>query len=163
MRRVTVAEIMRETGLSRATVDRVLNGRGHVHPRTRAAVEDTLARLGRGEAPPPVIAADIALRVGRGMMAQMRDAWQGAGLTGRFEDLYLADEDQVLRRIEDLCRDANRPLILTAKNSDRLTDLLREARGGASASSLRFRIWRPRRGMPLSVSTTARRGRQRPF
>lgn len=129
MRRVTVAEIMRETGLSRATVDRVLNGRGHVHPRTRAAVEDTLARLGRGEAPPPVIAADIALRVGRGMMAQMRDAWQGAGLTGRFEDLYLADEDQVLRRIEDLCRDAHRPLILTAKNSDRLTDLLREARG----------------------------------
>ena len=45
MRRVTVADIMRETGLSRATVDRVLNGRARVHDRTRAVVEETVARL----------------------------------------------------------------------------------------------------------------------
>ena len=77
MRRVTVAEIMRETGLSRATVDRVLNGRGHVHDRTRAVVEDAFRRLSMPEvsapAGPPV--ADIALRVGKGMMAQMRAAF----------------------------------------------------------------------------------------
>lgn len=48
MRRVTVADIMRETGLSRATVDRVLNGRAKVHDRTRAVVEETMARLRSG-------------------------------------------------------------------------------------------------------------------
>ena len=46
MRRVGIADIMRETGLSRATVDRALNGRGRVHARTRAAIEETLRRLG---------------------------------------------------------------------------------------------------------------------
>jgi LacI family transcriptional regulator len=45
MRRVTVAEIMRETGLSRATVDRVLNGRGRVHPRTQHVIRETIGRL----------------------------------------------------------------------------------------------------------------------
>ena len=45
MRRVTVADIMRETGLSRATVDRALNGRGRVHDRTRLVVEETLRKL----------------------------------------------------------------------------------------------------------------------
>lgn len=129
MRRVSVAGIMEETGLSRATVDRVLNRRGKVHPRTRAAVEETLRRLSQPEVPAPAApVADIALRVGRGMIQQMRQAWAQAGARGLFEDMHLASEDTVLRRVESLCRDISRPLILTAKNSDRLTGVLRQAR-----------------------------------
>ena len=130
MPHVTVADIMRETGLSRATVDRVLNGRGQVHERTRMLVEETFRRLtdpGKARpAGPPV--ADIALRVGRGMMAQMRAAWTSSGAQGTFHDLHMADEGAVIRCVETLCKDATRPLIVTAKNSDRLMTVLANAR-----------------------------------
>ncbi|MBL8562369.1 MAG: LacI family DNA-binding transcriptional regulator [Gemmobacter sp.] len=130
MQRVTVADLMRETGLSRATVDRVLNKRGHVHDRTRAVVEEAFRRLSAPgtEAParPPV--ADIALRVGKGMMAQVRAAWTASGTEGAFHDLHMADDVTVLRCIEALCKDVSRPLILTAKNTDRLVALLANAR-----------------------------------
>ena len=73
MPRVTIADIMRETGLSRATVDRVLNGRGRVHDRTRVLVEDTLRKLtdpgGHLHSGPP--SADIVLWMGSGLLAQM--------------------------------------------------------------------------------------------
>ncbi|MFO1203012.1 MAG: LacI family DNA-binding transcriptional regulator [Tabrizicola sp.] len=129
MRRVSVAELMRETGLSRATIDRVLNGRDKVHDRTRAVVEETLARLrSGGDGPPKPLIADIALRVGRGMMGQMRSAWATSGAHGAFHDLHLADEATVLRCVEALCRDVTRPLIVTAKNSDRLVGVLAAAR-----------------------------------
>src|ERR1700747_1896382 len=50
-RRVTVRDIAAQTGVSIATVSRVLNGRDHVAPQTRdlvrAAVAETLALHGR--------------------------------------------------------------------------------------------------------------------
>ena len=42
---VSISEIVAATGLSRATVDRVLNKRPGVHPRTQAHVLRTLAHL----------------------------------------------------------------------------------------------------------------------
>src|SRR5258708_14027242 len=42
---VSITEIVEATGLSRATVDRVLNKRPGVHPRTQAHVLRVLARL----------------------------------------------------------------------------------------------------------------------
>jgi LacI family transcriptional regulator len=130
MRRVTVADIMRETGLSRATVDRALNGRGRVHDRTRLVVEETLRKLMSpgAEGPARPVAADIALRVGKGMMGQMRAAWEASGAKGAFHDLHMADDVAVLRSVEALCRDTSRPLIVTAKTSDRLTAVLAAAR-----------------------------------
>jgi LacI family transcriptional regulator len=44
-RRISITEIVAATGLSRATVDRVLNKRPGVHPRTQAHVLRVLARL----------------------------------------------------------------------------------------------------------------------
>jgi LacI family transcriptional regulator len=44
-RRISISEIVAATGLSRATVDRVLNKRPGVHPRTHAHVLRVLARL----------------------------------------------------------------------------------------------------------------------
>ena len=130
MRRVTVADLMRETGLSRATVDRALNGRGRVHDRTRLVVEETLRRLmspGSDAATRPV-AADIVLRVGKGMMAQMRAAWGASGVKGAFHDLHLADDATVLRVVEGLCKDSSRPLIVTVKSTDRMSAVLSAAR-----------------------------------
>ena len=56
MRRVKISDIVRETGLSRSTVDRVLNGREKVHARTRAVVEKAVRRL---SAPPSDSRADL--------------------------------------------------------------------------------------------------------
>lgn len=45
MHRVTIAQLMQETGLSRATIDRVINKRGKVHPRTLQVVQNSLEKL----------------------------------------------------------------------------------------------------------------------
>lgn len=129
MRRVSIAEIMEETGLSRATIDRVLNSRGRVHERTRTAVEDTVRRLQvpheqRSVAPK----ADIILRLGRGMLNQMRQAWNESRAEGAFFDMYQASEPEILEAAAKACANIERPLIITAMNSQRLSDLLGKAR-----------------------------------
>lgn len=43
---MTIREIAKLCGVSRGTVDRVINGRGKVHPETKALVEKTLAEAG---------------------------------------------------------------------------------------------------------------------
>jgi LacI family transcriptional regulator len=132
VRRVSIGEIMRESGLSRATVDRVLNGRGHVHPRTRAAVEETMRRLSlpqpSREAGGSGPAVDIVLRLGRGMTEQVRSAWEKVGATGQFRDMVQAQEADLLPVLQELCRDPERPLVISAKNTDRVAALLQEAR-----------------------------------
>lgn len=47
--RPTLKQLMELTQLSRATIDRALNDRPGVHPRTRTAVEAALRQLGMGE------------------------------------------------------------------------------------------------------------------
>lgn len=128
MRRVTIAQIMQTTGLSRATVDRALNGRGPVHPRTRDLVDAALRHLSSGAAQTLPPRADLALRMGRGMLADLRRAWDGLGAPGAFHDLHLADEAAVLHCIEGLCKDVTRPLIVTAKNTDRVVAALASGR-----------------------------------
>lgn len=129
MRRVSISEIVQHTGLSRATVDRVMNGRGRVHPRTREVVEGALKALQAPAASSPMgPAADIVLRVGRGMTSQMKLAWDKSRASGAFHDMYQANESEMLDVVAKLCADTTRPLIITAKNTQRLTDLLREAR-----------------------------------
>lgn len=130
MRRVSIADIMRESGLSRATVDRVLNGRGLVHPRTRAVVEETVRRLSTPMSSPGQKgpAVDVVLRLGQGMMGQMRAAWDRLAPTGNFHDMYQAQEADMLAIVVSLCRDTERPLIITAKNTDQMAVVLREGR-----------------------------------
>lgn len=131
MKRVSIADIMRETGLSRATVDRVLNGRGKVHQRTRELVEHSMRMLSAPDrtrhAGRP--AADIVLRLGRGMTGQMKTAWDRSMPSDAFHDLYQAPDEQVAEAVSALCEDASRPLIIAAKNTDRLVALLETARG----------------------------------
>ncbi len=128
MPRVAIADIMRETGLSRATVDRALNARGKVHDRTRALVRETLQRLTLPQAPHAAPAADILLRIGQGLMLQLHTAWERARPDGKFLDLRRADEASVLAAIDAHGADLARPLIVTAKNTDAIVARLAEAR-----------------------------------
>lgn len=130
MRPVTVADIMQETGLSRATVDRVLNRRGRVHARTRHVIEETIRKLQdplpQADASAP--AADMVLRVGRGMTSQMSTLWQARGVRGVLHDVYAASEQDIVRTITELSEDVSRPLILTVKNTGAIVQALQQAR-----------------------------------
>lgn len=130
MRRVSIAEIMNESGLSRATVDRVLNERGKVHPRTRAVVMETMRRLSMPNSAhdDDGVATDVVLRVGRGLLDQMRASWDRMKRPGQFHDMYQAPEADMLSLVENLCSDPSRPLVLAARESDRLVEILKDAR-----------------------------------
>lgn len=132
MRRVGIGQIVKETGLSRATVDRALNGRGGVHARTRAVIDEAIRRLqngGKTSAMPAAVTVDLALRVGRGFLEQMK-LWAPtvAGVDLVIHDLYQASDERMLETVTELCRDTTRPLILTAKNAEPLRAVLVEAR-----------------------------------
>jgi LacI family transcriptional regulator len=101
-RAVTIAQVAAESGLSTATVSKVLNGKPDVSPSTRVLVEDMLLKSGyrkraNGE-PPPLI--DIvfndfdspwATEIIRGAAA----AAQAVGLTVAFTALSEGDERRV--------------------------------------------------------------------
>lgn len=130
MPRGSIKDISRLTGLSRATIDRALHGRAHVHPRTRAAVDAALRRLERPEsAAAETVEADAILRLGRGMTAEVARARGVLGLDGvSLTDLEQADDAAMLAAVEGACADPARPLILTAKTSPALREVLHAAR-----------------------------------
>ncbi|HMK98094.1 MAG TPA: LacI family DNA-binding transcriptional regulator [Acidimicrobiales bacterium] len=101
-RRVTIAQIAEESGLSTATVSKVLNGKPDVSARTRTLVQDVLLSSGyrrrrNGEAPPliDVVFNDFdspwATEIVRGAAA----AAQAEGLTVAFTALSEGDERRV--------------------------------------------------------------------
>ena len=128
--RPTIADIMRESGLSRATVGRALNDRAGVHPRTRTQVERALAKLTAGEGPVedrPVI--DFAIRVDSGMTSQMLAAAACLGKRPhQFHDVFQKSDSAVLGIVRDLCEDTTRPLVLCVKNTPQIVAELARAR-----------------------------------
>jgi LacI family transcriptional regulator len=129
MKRVPVNILMKETGLSRATIDRVLNGRGNVHDKTRKVVEKTFSRLSEMDDQSAASAgADVVLRLGRGLMGQVRKSndmlGQGAAT---LHDMHQEDDTHIHSLVRELCQDISRPLIITAKNSENLQAELRQA------------------------------------
>lgn len=131
MRRVRIKEIALESGVSRATVDRVLNNRDGVRPRTRAAVESAMKRLAE---PDPASGFrgrpfDAVLRLGGGMAQQCRDAmaaYLSAGCS--LYDMFQQDESAILERIDQLAEAADRPLIVTVKDTSRMRSRLSKLR-----------------------------------
>jgi LacI family transcriptional regulator len=138
MKRVGMNELVRETGLSRATIDRALNGRSGVHNRTKQVIEATLMRLRELEVAPntgetavqgSTRPADIVLRLGRGLMEQIRAARGALGYEALdIHDMHQRSESDILEIVRRLCRDPERPLILTAKNAEPLRAELINAR-----------------------------------
>ena len=101
-RRVTIAQIAQQTGLSVATVSKVLNGKRDVSAQTRTLVQNVLLssgyrRRGNGEAPPliDVVFNDFdspwAIELVRGAAA----AAQAEGLTVAFTALSEGEERRV--------------------------------------------------------------------
>ncbi|TPE49595.1 LacI family DNA-binding transcriptional regulator [Amaricoccus solimangrovi] len=131
MRKITIKELTEATGLSRATIDRALNGRGSVHPRTRKVIDAALEELRSGAAAPvgedrPL---DVLLRVGRGMMAQVAGTLAMLDRpSARLHDMHGESDAGMLARARELCADPSRPLILTAKSAEPLRAELAEAR-----------------------------------
>ena len=131
IRRVRIAELAAETGLSRATIDRALNRRPGVHPRTKAVVEATLEQLSsqRSAAGAARTDVDIVLRLGRGLMSQFSLISARAGRDGlRLFDMWQENEASVQELVRTLCADTARPLVITAKNTDGLIGELSRAR-----------------------------------
>lgn len=130
MGRISISDIVRETGLSRATVDRVIHGREGVHHRTRAQVEQAMANLTAASRPVATLPAiDIALRLDRGMMDEMIvAARKHEPRPLHVQDLTQMDDDQVLAIVTSLCQDLARPLILTVKNTSQIVMTLTKAR-----------------------------------
>ena len=130
MGRATMADIVRESGLSRATVDRVLNHRPGVHPRTRAAVEQALARLSQRQEPKPDLPGiDFALRLGAGLFAQVERLADCLGDRRHvFHELTQQGDVAVLSRVRALCEDISRPLVVTVKETPQVVAELARAR-----------------------------------
>jgi LacI family transcriptional regulator len=128
--RPSIDDIARESGLSRATVLRVLNGRSGVHARTREHVERVVTKLTADhppEATRPVI--DFALRLDSGMMSQVLALSDCLGnRPHQFHDLHQKSDHQVLDIVRELCADTTRPLVLTVKSKPEITAELLKAR-----------------------------------
>ena len=131
MKRVRIADIVRESGFSRATVDRVLNNRQGVHSRTRDVVEEAARSLRFRQVAPPDggVECDILFRLGSGMTEQVKAAIAAIGAADvSFFNMYQKSEDAIASRVQRLCEDTSRPLVLCVKDTERTRILLTEAR-----------------------------------
>lgn len=145
-RRVRVSEVVRVTGLSRATVDRALNNRGGVHPETVRVVQEVYEQLRQG-APArdagtenefgtdaiaavrnPARTVDAVVRYGRGLTEQLVWLRDTNGYPLELFDMAESSDDEIVRFAVDLCRSSDRPLIIGVKNSEHLSDELAKAR-----------------------------------
>lgn len=135
-KRVRIADIMRVTGLSRSTVDRALNGRDRVHPRTQKVVLKTVAELQGSEARTlsdpielaPAFTVDAVFRASQGFMRQFHEANDRMGSPVVFHDMHLKSARDVEMQIARLCEDIGRPLLVNVENDPRVHAELAEAR-----------------------------------
>ena len=114
MRRIRIADIVRASGLSRATVDRVLNNRDGVHPETRAVVKNAVRSLNHASMPglTSAIAVDVLVRAGRGLTAFLSDEFEGLRIPdAKFLDEYQQSDEAKADRVYGLCEDITRPLV----------------------------------------------------
>ena len=131
MRRIRIADIVRASGVSRATVDRVLNNRDGVHPETRAVVENAVRSLNHAVEPrlTSTIAVDVLIRAGEGLTAFLRDEFEGLRIPeAKFFDEYQQSDDAIAEQVYELCEDITRPLVLVAKDTSQTREILSAAR-----------------------------------
>src|SRR5690606_6585029 len=114
-KRIRIADIMRATGLSRATVDRALNGRDRVHPRTQKVVLKTVAEL-QGAAPSArsnqaepaqSFTVDAVFRASHGFMRLFHEANDRMGSPVVFHDMHLKRPHDVELEVARLCEDVS--------------------------------------------------------
>ena len=133
--RVRVREVMHLTGLSRATVDRVVNRRGGIHPETERSVLDAIDRLGsrRAEAEEDrlIRASDDRIqalfRLDRGQMEQLSAVARERKLPVNIEDLDGRNEGDILEAVRQACR-SDDPLVVIVKAHEPIIEELVRAR-----------------------------------
>lgn len=134
MRRIKISELIRETGLSRATIDRALNKRSGIHPRTESVIQDAIDRLNQQvEQPLPtknqgkdVIPA--VLQLGRGLTCLLTDAIDNQCLPVELNDVSHRNEEEIIDVLVRACRDIDTPLIVTVRSNERVNEVLSLAR-----------------------------------
>ncbi|MFV0245122.1 MAG: substrate-binding domain-containing protein [Qingshengfaniella sp.] len=133
MQKIRITDICHATGLSRSTIDRALNGRGNVHPRTARLIQRAIRHLAQPSAPRPPEAAgppvDVLYRLGTGMSAQMQQMFTRLkGPDDRLIDLFQMNEESILRELRMVCADRERALVVTVQDTTRIRQVLTWAR-----------------------------------
>jgi LacI family transcriptional regulator, galactose operon repressor len=137
-RRISITEIVAATGLSRATVDRVLNKRPGVHPRTQAHVLRVLARLendGQQE-PLPLEKRDsyrfgMVLQAGETFTRSVLNAVQKVTETesnaANLQPAASRSDEETIELIQTLGRDLD-GIAVVSKNIEPIKSALKELR-----------------------------------
>lgn len=144
--RPTVKQLMEATQLSRATIDRALNKRAGVHPRTRRAIEAAMQQFGSpGSGNASGVQADTVCRFQ--VLAQAGDAFTdeltrtAASLEPEFtaEGVSLevvscvgAPEQEVISKVREASADVD-GIGIICTNTSELTAALRESKSGGKA------------------------------
>jgi LacI family transcriptional regulator len=139
-RRVRIGEIAAATGLSRATVDRVLNKRAGVHPRTHAHVLRVLAQLEGNGQPSLGRPADFEKRDAVGIVVQAGETFTRSVLDmaqklkdsdsngANLKAVASKSDEETIELIRTLGRDLD-GLAVVSKNIEPVKSALKEVRG----------------------------------
>jgi LacI family transcriptional regulator len=141
-RRISIGELVAATGLSRATVDRVLNKRPGVHPRTLAHVLRVLARLENDGQPgleEPLALEKreshrfgIVVQAGERFTQSILDAVQkrrdAESSTANLQAAASRSDEETVELIQTIGRDLD-GLALVSKNIEPVKSALKELRG----------------------------------
>ncbi len=138
--RPTLKQLMELTQLSRATIDRALNDRPGVHPRTRSAVEAALRQLGAGDdralpvasrAGPDALRVRLLLQAGDAFTAELtRTAasleaeFAAAGVTLDVVNCVGASDEDVALRVREAGQGAD-AIGIICTNTPPITSALR--------------------------------------
>jgi LacI family transcriptional regulator len=141
-RRISISEIVAATGLSRATVDRVLNKRPGVHPRTQAHVLRVLARLEsdgqprleetfafkRREAHRFGIVIQAGETFTRSVLDTVQKLKNGESSAANLEAAASSSDEETIELIQTLGRNLD-GIALVSKNIEPVKSVLKELRG----------------------------------
>jgi LacI family transcriptional regulator len=140
-RRISINDIVAATGLSRATVDRVLNKRPGVHPRTHAHVLRVLARLENDGQPRleetfafkrrPSHRFGIVIQAGETFTRSVLDTAErlkdGESSAASLETAASRSDEETIELIQTLGRDLD-GIALVSKNIEPIKSTLKEMR-----------------------------------
>jgi LacI family transcriptional regulator len=133
-RPITISDIVAATGLSRATIDRVINNRSGVHPRTEAHVRRVLSELQNERSPTAETKLDSAKGLKFGLIVQAGQAFTHSLLTEvqKFPDPAFAgfasrSDDETADLIRTVGHDRN-GIAVVAKNTEPIRSAIQGVR-----------------------------------
>jgi len=133
-RPITISDIVAATGLSRATVDRVINNRSGVHPRTEAHVRRVLHELENERSPAAETGLDSAKGLKFGLIVQAGQAFAHSLLTeveefsqSAFAGFASRSDNETVDLIRRVGQDSN-GMAVVAKNTESIRSAIQGLR-----------------------------------